>query len=207
VAPDGRAFAVISSDLKKLSICNRATLDNSQPGDHESKSVSYTCHPIASDITPLNGQIEFSASGRYLVFGYGFAGSRGLAIAEEDGDWKARTIGRPQTRSDLPPFAFSADESLLAIPDNNNSISVIDPGTLSTKALLPTPSRVTQLAFFRDGTDRLVSLDEGVLRTWDWSRSLLLKEACRRWPVWLAASDSATVPSPLSREIVCEGST
>ena len=56
-----------------------------------------------------------------------------------------------------PPFAFSPDETLLAVPAGDNNIAVIGPSTFGTKALLPTPSRVMQLAFLRDGTNWLVS--------------------------------------------------
>ena len=203
MAPKGDAFAVITSDRKRLCICNRSPPAGSANGVCEGKSASHICHSIAAGIGPLSGQIEFSASGRYLVFGYG---SAGLALALADSDWEAQRIAPTQVRPVTPPFAFSPDETLLAVPAGDNNIAVIDPSTFGTKALLPTPSRVMQLAFLRDGTNRLVSVDGDVLRTWDWSWSLLLKEACRRWPIWLTVTDRVTVPSPLSREVVRGGS-
>lgn len=199
-APRGEIFAIVTSDRKRLCVCTRAPSDGSQTGDCGAKSASHICKPIAPEIDRLNGQIEFSASGRYLIFGYG---SAGLALAQAAKDWQARRIAPPQVRQVTPPFAFSPGEDLLAVPAGDSKIAVIDPGTFGTRVLLPTPSRVMQLAFLRDGTDRLVSLDGNVLRTWDWSRSLLLREACRRWPVWLTVTDRAAVPSPLSQATVC----
>jgi hypothetical protein len=93
--------------------------------------------------------------------------------------------------------------TILAVDSDTNGPIVLE---ADTGPIAGTPSRVMQLAFLRDGTNRLVSVDGDVLRTWDWSRSLLLKEACRRWPIWLTVTDRVTVPSPLSREVVCGGS-
>ncbi|MGR9270763.1 hypothetical protein ACU8OQ_25775 (plasmid) [Rhizobium leguminosarum] len=200
VGPQGDNLVVIASDRTKACLCSRSPSTDPQTANCESRSRSHVCQMIAENIGRLSGQAEFSASGRYLTLAYG---SAGVALAQMADGWNVQRIAPEQVRAITPPFAFSPDEGLLAVPAGDAGIAVMDPHTLAAKALLPTPSRVMQLAFLRDGTNRLISLDGSVLRSWHWDRNLLLKEACRRWPNWLVAGDRANVPLPLSRKTVC----
>jgi hypothetical protein len=84
----------------------------------------------------------------------------------------------------------------------DTGIGIFELPSLRPRAVLPTPGRVTQVAFLEDGSDRIASLDSGILRIWDWRREALIQAACRRWPGNVPIETSIAIAP---RERICRG--
>lgn len=161
----------------------------------------YQCHEIASSPSlPAATNLQMSDTGRFLTMSYG----SGLALASRDVNSVLEPIAPRQVSVVASPFSFSPDESLLALPAGDTGIKVIDPNSKDVKAILPTPSRPQQIDFLQDGSNRIATLDGGVLRVWDLRRDELLKRACERWPVSFAGVESSATSPPKSRAELCD---
>jgi hypothetical protein len=163
-------------------------------------SASYSCRTlaIASEVhAGVPDHLAISPSGRYLMASFNDAA---IAIASAAAGWSFTRLAPAQLRPLQPPFAFSQNEAFAAAPAGDTGIGVIELPQLRSRAILPTPGRVTQIAFLEDGSDRILSVDSGILRFWDWQRATLIQAACRRWP------SNVLIETPLaikSRERIC----
>ncbi|MGN7752964.1 hypothetical protein [Sinorhizobium sp. 22678] len=162
------------------------------------RTTAYDCRRLETS-GRFTARLEMSPSGNHLLL---FSGSK-IALASAERDWAVVPVAPQQTRPIGPPLAFSSDENLLAVPAGDTGIRVLDPRTLETKALLPTPSRVMRLAFLEDGSNRLISVDAKVMRIWDWSKASLIEKACRRWPEGTQAEHRTGVPPAATRREIC----
>jgi hypothetical protein len=163
-------------------------------------SGSYFCHSleIANEVhAAAPTHLAMSPSGRYLLASFNDAA---IAIASASADWSFTRLSPAQLQPLQPPFALSPKEAFVAVPAGDTGIRVIELPRVRSRAILPTPGRVTQVAFLDDGSDRIVSIDSGILRVWDWRRAALIQAACRRWPSNVPIETSAAIEP---RERIC----
>ncbi|TBF40473.1 hypothetical protein ELG92_10570 [Rhizobium leguminosarum] len=179
------------------------TLTTGRPTESDicaSTGSIYQCHVIASSPSlPAATNLQMSVTGRFLTMSYG----SGLALASREVASVLEPVAPRQVSVVASAFSFSPDESLLALPAGDTGIKVIDPNSRDVKALLPTPSRPQQIDFLQDGSNRIATLDGGVLRVWDLRKDELLKRACERWPVSFAEVESSATSPPRRRAELC----
>ena len=183
VAQNGARLAV---SLKTGALCFcEADARRLQSGEAcYADSASYSCRALTIARNVHAGTPEFlamSPSGHYILASFNDA-AIAIAIASASADWSFARLAPSQLRPLQPPFAFSPKEAFVAVPAGDTGIRVVELPSFRPRAILPTPGRVTQIAFLEDGSDRVVSIDSGILRVWDWRREALIQAACRRWP-------------------------
>jgi WD40 repeat protein len=161
------------------------------------QSADYSCR--AADVPETPTTVELSPSGDFAV---AQARSALQLLGGKALGWSFKEVSPVQLRQVTPPFAFSPDEKLLAVPAGETGARIVDPASSRLVSELPTPSRVLGLAFV--GADRLATLDGNVLRIWDVGPSAVKKLVCERWNPQLAVETAPGVPAPLSRREICE---
>jgi WD40 repeat protein len=202
LAPNGSEVLVQLSGSDRCS-CKPGTQNVSSKNQCVARSSTYYCEPLVQQSKlPSATSLFFSKSGNFLVLTYGSI----VALANRDQNWDPTQVAPQQISPIDPPFDFSLDESLFAIPAGDTGIRVINTETKKVVAILPTPSRVKQIKFMKDGTNRLASIDSGVLRIWDFNKEALLKEACARWPTTMDVGENSAIQSPMTRSEICDRS-
>ena len=188
-----------------ISVCAR----NGAPGrasDGQARPREFACERIDPRLpdeaaAPRIDAVHLSASGRYAVV----QASYSLRYLDRDSHWSVRRASPDQLRTLDQPFAFDADETLLAVPSGETGVRVLETAHGKVVAEIPTPSRVTQIQFFlgRSGQELIATLDGGVLRVWNWRPSHVLQGICERWNPDLAIEAAADIPPPRSRSELC----
>lgn len=202
IGPRGSRFAAVFANGAGECICEK--------GKHSSVTVSevcsvrsqhYVCQPLDPDSRfATTSQVQMSPLGNYLLM---IGPHASIALANSERNWSLSEVAPAQVRPIYPPFAFSNDEALLAVPAGDTGIRILDPKTLETKVVIPTPSRVSKLTFLGNGSNQLVSLDGNVLRLWDWRSEKLIRQACDRWPKSVEVSYKVGGFSAMKRSDIC----
>lgn len=161
------------------------------------RSADYSCRAADVPETPIS--MELSPSGDFAVVQ---ARSALQLLGGKSSDWHFKEVSPVQLRQVAPPFAFSPDEKLLAVPAGETGARIVNPASNLPISELPTPSRVLGLTFL--GPDRLVTLDGNVLRVWDTGPFATKKLLCERWNPQLTVDVAPGIPKPLSRREVCD---
>jgi WD40 repeat protein len=185
---------ILVQTTAKLCLCSPGTYGKTVTSQEcGALSKSYLCKPVsplpAGQPPPIR-KLFASPTGKFAV---ATGGSAEVWLINVEG-LQVRQVAPSQLRPIEAPFAFNADETLLAVPAGDTGLRIMEASTGNIVAELPTPSRVMRLAFTSDGTNRLLSVDAGLLRVWDWSRKALLREACKRWPPHLAVANATPRP-------------
>ena len=114
-------------------------------------------------------------------------------------------ISGAQNRRIKPPFAFNADETLIAVPAGDTGFNVVDTQTWEIRSSIPTPSRVYQLGFVGDEVASIDGANENaILRIQPWKPEDLIKRACDFWPQATLPRHRAGVPEPQGRQAFCQ---
>ena len=113
-------------------------------------------------------------------------------------------ISGAQNRRIKPPFAFNADETLIAVPAGDTGFNVVDTQTWEIRSSIPTPSRVYQLDFVGDEVASIDGANESaILRIQPWKPEDLIKRACDFWPQATLPRHRTGVPEPQGRQAFC----
>jgi WD40 repeat protein len=179
---EARFLALTKGSLCVCSAMNAAGGFNSTSGNCAVQSTSHACTEadVRRGAAPLPFRRLFSSPSRRHVVATGDYGA--IWLVSPAANFQIYKLSSGQLRPGEPPFAFDPEEDVIAVPTGDTGIGIFSTATGTANAQLPTPSRVIQLAFATDGSKRLLSIDGGVLRIWDWSPIVLLREACKRWP-------------------------
>jgi hypothetical protein len=183
-------FGLVVQTKSALCLCApRGRAASGKEGACAARSQTHACSPVDRSLSGEPAPIRrlFAASSGKFAIATGDFAAMWLVNIESG---QIHGVAPKQLRPVEPPFAFNANESLLAVPAGDTGIRIIDTKTLKTIADLPTPSRVMRLAFAPGNPERLISIDANILRVWDWLPTTLLREACRRWPAHVAVSNA-----------------
>lgn len=202
VAQDAEALAVLTHSGSVCLCRSDAGGGRSEDAVCHATSETHLCREIGTGALGASARpakLTLDPAGEILVA----ASSTGaISVAAAASGWSFRPVAPAQLAPRDAPVAFSSDGSRLAVPAGQTGAIVLDTSTLQPIAYVPTLSRVTRIAFLEDRSNRLVTLDAGVLRVWRYERKELLSITCRRWPVG-TTSNRPGLSTPLERSEIC----
>ncbi|MDE3745106.1 TIR domain-containing protein [Methylobacterium radiotolerans] len=206
VSDEGKSVLVALDKSPAVCLCEPGSR-SSEGGSCATSSATYSCRPLDALLTGPRGPavpsaVKLSASGRFAVVQHRSA----LLLGTASSGWAFRTVSPEQLRQVTPPFAFDAEERMIAVPAGETGVRLLDSQTGKALAELPTPSRVMRIAFTAGTTPFLVTLDGSMLRVWDWRLASIRARICERWSPDLSSESGREVPPVLPRSDFCPAS-